>query len=343
MCDNNTKLCSSNQKTLFNLNERINFINIMTKYMLSIKEKNNCLTLYNIDEKTKKPILKIGSKIILNKQIGLPSKHGIIYLAHFKKSNIFAVKITSQAINNRDEIIILHILTKFVIELKCPHFPISYGYLECNNEHSNNYNKIKSYFPELINKNNKYYIQINELANGDLYSLILKGHINLLNNIIQIFISIMFFHNYMNCYHYDSHIGNFLYHKIKPGGYFYYNIYGKDYYLENKGYLWVIWDFGVILPLIEGPKRNISINHDYKLFLERLVLMIKKVNRFKSNENNIILLLLKNIITKYDNIIDIKLLKIIDKEILEFLLKNVSSFTTIKPSNLLNKNPYIIK
>jgi hypothetical protein len=35
----------------------------------------------------------------------------------------------------------------------------------------------------------------------------------------------------------------FLYHKIKKGGYFHYNIYGKDYYLENLGYLWIIWDF----------------------------------------------------------------------------------------------------
>ena len=61
----------------------------------------------------------------------------------------------------------------------------------------------------------------------------------------QIFISIMFFHYYTNSHHNDAHSGNFLYHKIKPGGYFHYNIYGKDYYLENIGYLWVIWDFGL--------------------------------------------------------------------------------------------------
>ena len=52
--------------------------------------------------------------------------------------------------------------------------------------------------------------------------------------------------------HCDSHWGNFLYHKIKPGGFFHYKIIGVDYYIENIGYLWVIWDFGLSRPFSQN-------------------------------------------------------------------------------------------
>jgi hypothetical protein len=43
--------------------------------------------------------------------------------------------------------------------------------------------------------------------------------------------------------HNDCHWGNFLYHKINKGGYFHYKLFGENFYLENLGFLWVIWDF----------------------------------------------------------------------------------------------------
>ena len=49
--------------------------------------------------------------------------------------------------------------------------------------------------------------------------------------------------------HNDCHAGNFLYHKIKPGGCFHYKINGVDFYIKNLGYLWVIWDFGIVTKL----------------------------------------------------------------------------------------------
>ena len=149
---------------------RINFFILITKYILSIKEPNNCMKIYNIDEKTKVPTFKIGNNIILDKQIGLISKHGIIYIAHFK-TNIeykFAVKITSQSNNNKIEIEILNKLTKIVFQLKCPHFPITYGILTCNDYYLLDDNKYL--FPKLIKNNKNLYIQINELAEGDLHT-----------------------------------------------------------------------------------------------------------------------------------------------------------------------------
>jgi hypothetical protein len=340
-----------NQINTFNFKERINFIIIMKKYISSIKETNNCLRIYKIDKNTNKPIYKIGDKIILDKQIGLPSEYGIVYLSHFKLIK-YAIKITNQTLQNKNEIIMLEKLTKFVIDFKCPHFPISYGYLKCNNSHLNDdytmikdKHNIKSYFPELINNNDNFYIQINELADGNLLNLILKGNIDLLNNITQILISIMFFHNYTKYYHMDTHVGNFLYHKIKPGGYFHYNIYGKDYYLKNIGYLWVIWDFGLIMSFKDGPYNKISINNDFYLLLKILYKFnnVENFSGFTLTENTICTSLFKNIIKKYNKTYDTKFLKTINKEILEFLLKNMSSFTTTKPSKIINKKPYIIR
>ena len=54
----------------------------------------------------------------------------------------------------------------------------------------------------------------------------------------------------MNLSHNDCHWGNFLYHKIKPGGYIHYKIFDKDIYLKNYGYLWIIWDYGITSSLI---------------------------------------------------------------------------------------------
>ena len=52
--------------------------------------------------------------------------------------------------------------------------------------------------------------------------------------------------------------------------------------------------------------------------------------------------LLEKLIRTYNGYTDPKYLKNIHKEILIILSKYVSSFTTIKPSNIINKKPYII-
>ena len=71
--------------------------------------------------------------------------------------------------------------------------------------------------------------------------------------IIQIFISMIFFQHYTKLVHYDTHGFNFLVHYIKDGGYYHYNIYGKDYYLKNTGYLIVINDFGLVKSINQKP------------------------------------------------------------------------------------------
>ncbi len=348
-----------------NIIDRINYYIMMKKYMLSIKETKNCVRLYNIDEQTKKPIYRVGNRIILDKQIGSNSVFGIVFLSHFKtnikygtkfdKLNKFAVKITNQTKENKNEVKVLEDLTKQVIDFKCPHFPISYGHLRCNNSRAKSDNlddysivkdkhKKKKLFPELVNKNKSLLIQINELAAGDLNNYLnLNKNKNISNTIVQLILSILFFNDFTKSYHTDLHAGNFLYHIVKPGGYFHYNIYGEDYYLENQGYLWVIWDFGLIKPFTEnnkyGPTNyNYSINFDYVYILDA----IEYYDDILTSDDSTLRKQLSNIINKYNNIKDYKLLRNINKELLSHLIDNVPSFTSIKPSNIINKKPYTI-
>ncbi len=344
------------KRTSVNIIDRVNYFTIMKRYLLSIKETKNCVRLYNIDEKTKKPIYRVGNRIILDKQIGSPSAFGIVFLSHFKsnikygtkfdKLNKFAVKITNQTKENKKEIKILEQLTKEVIELKCPHFPISYGSLRCNNSRAKSdnpddysivkdkHNK-KKLFPKLVNKNKSLLIQINELASGDFNNYLrFDQNTDKFNTITQILISIMFFHDRIKSYHNDCHTGNFLYHRIKPGGYFYYIINGIEYYLENKGYLWVIWDFGLIQPLTD---EYININYDYDYLFDAL----QNYNHLFTADENKLKTNLFQIINKYKNN-NIKLLEKLDNDILNYLVKYIPSFTNKKPLNIINKIPYII-
>ena len=50
-------------------------------------------------------------------------------------------------------------------------------------------------------------------------------------------------------YHADAHDGNILYHDVKPGGYWWYQVNGKDIYVKNEGLLCVLWDFGMSKPI----------------------------------------------------------------------------------------------
>jgi hypothetical protein len=76
----------------------------------------------------------------------------------------------------------------------------------------------------------------------------------------------MFFNYHTGRIHNDTHPGNFLYHNIKAGGFFHYNIFGVDYYLENIGFLWVIWDFDLSIKAtnIVKSKKTMVVKNDYE-------------------------------------------------------------------------------
>ena len=313
---------------------------------------------YNSDGK---PIYRIGNNIILKKQIGTDSTYGVIYLSSFRdkinKIYKFAIKLMLVDKYNKLEIEILKILKNSVIKGECPHFPILYANLVCrkfyNLKRRSSYKKSESNssieeniinYPEIIRrnyKNGKFYFMLNELANGDLKTFINKYYNdnNLIQNaLVQIYLSLLFFYKTTLHWHNDAHSGNFLYHKVKPGGYFYYNILGIDYFLENLGFLWVIWDFGFVTKFETNAKKQ----NKYKHINNDLTRIIKAFENEKIN-NIIYDLYDKNNTIGYtcysnDNM----------NNLIFFILKTFTNYDFIKTSikdktKIINKIPYTIK
>lgn len=289
--------------------------------------KYNCLVSYKKSGDLYEYHLNNGI-IILKKRIGSSSRYGIIYLTTNKYTNKkFATKLTIMNDSNYNEIVIATRLSNISLRNLSPHFLFIYKSFFCIN------NKLDINIPELIKKNN-YYICVNELINGNLKQFF---ELNLsfkytLNAFQQILISILSFHYFTNgTYHSDCHYKNFLYIKIKSGGYFHYKIFGNNYYIKNMGYLWLIWDFGLA--------RDEMI---YKL--QRIKDYFRIIVFFELSLNNTIINIVKNILSYEDNYqlyfgnSDKKFFdECITKNNILLTLKDLS-----KSFKIINKKPYII-
>ena len=240
-------------------NDRIKSFRIVNSILSNINNKNsenNCIKC------TKPDNCSIGDFVKIGELINSGTLSGVIYKTTINNINV-VVKIvndfstSSKKVSNNDiysEIRTLEFLTKYVIKTNFPHFPICYDVLKCNRKILDKYDNIPKEIIEIYNQNKKGNILMifSELADNSLFKFY-KYEINedynnkkiLLNAFGQIFISLIFFHKIINSFHSDTHEGNFLYRKIKPGGFYHYNIFGKDYYIENLGYVWEIWDFGL--------------------------------------------------------------------------------------------------
>jgi hypothetical protein len=202
--------------------------------------KNSCIEKVNNE-------LIIDNKIKLIKQFGTPSRFGINYICSFIDDDMFKfsgkIQINSGMANK--ELVILQKLYEIRMETANLHFPIIYGYVFCHISKINNKEDLPGFLKTL--KKAGYLIIFNELLNGDLksylYDIALNNYTLWLNAIEQIYMCLASLHS-VGFMHFDSHYGNFLYKKINAGGYFHYEINGKDYYIPNLGYMWVIWDFG---------------------------------------------------------------------------------------------------
>jgi hypothetical protein len=227
------------KRVSINIDDRIKIYNIYLKYF-SQYNPNQCLNIVKKGKLVEYSIADNNIKIV--KKIGSESRYGAVYLS--KGSNVgelfrFASKIMIKDRYNILEIEILEKVSNLVINKRNPHFPLMYYNFTCNVLNRN---------PKLpkFAKNKEYIVNLNELANGDL-KMYMHTHYNntklVSNALAQVYLAILSFHS-IGYAHNDAHWGNFLYHKITPGGYIKYNINGREIYLENLGYLWVIWDFG---------------------------------------------------------------------------------------------------
>lgn len=349
------------QKSI-NISDRIKYYHIIHNYIKGIKQNKNCFNAYkNTEDEIK---YRIGENIILDKKIGDDSKYGIVFISHYifpknkeiEKNLIFATKLSDYKRSaNITEYIVLKFLTKLNIDNICPHFPIGYGKLICRKIDNDNQDfKLLTYKQgklgsKLYNIDHIYIF--NELANGSLYQLYksLKKTLDfniLLNAFEQCIMAIIFFNKYTNAYHNDCHAGNFLYHKITPGGYIHYKIYGNDYYIKNIGYLWVIWDYGLISPYYNSYNINrnkfgnllniLPINNDFKRFTSIFNKIIP---------NNYTINSIKDFLKFYDIITDVTNIKQFTIDLLENLARSSTTFKkSINSTNskIVNSTPYII-
>ena len=311
-----------NYKKVYN-----NFNKLNENQCLTFGKKINKYYEYFLNDKT----------IILKKKIGSESRYGVIFLtaADFSTTTIFATKLMVVDNHNYIEIILSKKLSTIALKDINPHFLLVYKSFTCNN-----INSINKKLPSLIRKNN-YYITINELADDNLKNFLISiDDPDLIANAYQqILLSILSFHYHTKgIYHRDCHYKNFLYHKIEKGGYFHYKIFGKDIYVENKGYIWMIWDFG--LAKIE-EHRKLDRLDDYF-----------KINDFfrpsKSYSNSSKFHLISKFVSKL-NYMEFSYKAIIGNS--DFLLFNDYLFPYIdlfqtsydSKSFIINKKPYTIK
>jgi hypothetical protein len=226
------------------------------------------MRLHNIsflNIKNKQCILndKTLGNLILQNRIGSKSKYGHVYKMKTNDNKYeVAVKIMDDSKESKKEISIL----KKIQKKKNLHFPFIYKFAFCNINSTNDFwfhssrpVSTSSSSIHSLSPISNYNIIINELANYDLKTFIQKKHTNkiILNAFIQVMISILSFHN-IGYKHLDTHWGNFLHHTIEKEGYIEYIIDGKKYYLENLGFVFTIWDFGLSKKIDEYPSNDYS-------------------------------------------------------------------------------------
>ena len=258
--------------------DRYNKFRLLKDYFKKIKIKNNeCIKL---TDKEGKYIL--ANNILLYKQIGA-GVFGIVYKSkninkEFSSIPNFVTKIQLSTQEFKNELIIL----KKIMELKdiIPLFPLIYNISICSN-----IIRDKGY-PDVLSQAKKQYSKytliLYELGIDDFKNFIFT-HPNLNEQIWkncyeQIFMAIFAYHSILNQNHNDTHYKNFIYRKITPGGCFCYKINGINYYIENLGYVWMIWDY--------GNSQKLTDSSDYSWINDYLLFFIYSIKRNLEIENS---------------------------------------------------------
>lgn len=300
-------------------------LNKIYKYQCLIPEKkNNNIIHYSINK----------HQLILIKKIGRKSRYGIIYLTINNNNNFkFAIKLTPSDFYNDNEIKISEFLSNIALKDINPHFLLIYKSLICNNKN----NELYTYLPKLI-RTPTYNISINELVSGTLKDLLLSkiaNHDLLLNAIQQILISILSFHHFTNgMYHNDCHYKNFLFQRINPGGYFHYKIFDQDIYIKNYGFIWMIWDFGLVKAEPQNKNKRLE---DY---MKITAILYNELDFFKYYNLRSLLMHILKYINNY-----IEIFGNSDKNFFEELFKINGLYDMVIPkgTTIINNKTYIIK
>ena len=328
-----------------NIESRIKFAAIMRTYFKTIlpclhQKKDGKLYIKSKDD---------SKHIIFDKQIGSVSKYGMAYMnmgKGFSKMLQFSCKIMPASYNNNNEIGLLKKMSNLAETRKCPNMPITYNTLMCT------YGcfKLKE-CPELI-EDGPYHIVINELAHADIQTWMKQQHSYEVfeSVIVQLVFAIYAFHG-MGYVHDDCHLGNFLVHKIKPGGCWRYKINGNDVYIPNHGIQLVMWDPGHAMQMFSIDYKDPGwFIHDYNRPLYLLSIITESDMYINMNVKPPPDTVLQSLITPLASITKNTLTYALEIDMMDAILNHLKSVqikdgvvVNDKPTtHLLNVKPYTL-
>jgi serine/threonine protein kinase len=156
-------------------------------------------------------------------------------------------KIRSDRINEKyypTDYTLLSYINTLLLNKCCPNFYFTYGLSFCQGC----FHGINMYY-ELFGKNKKSYFcylcylepMDNVLPHDDEIFWTVNNQYSIL---YQVLLAVYSIHSTYCIVHGDIKKTNVLYKKIKPGGYFEYNVGNATYYVQNCGYLAILGDFG---------------------------------------------------------------------------------------------------
>ena len=353
-------------KLVINNNTLINRINNyrLLKKRLELLKSDECLenkTFNGVEGYTIRDIIN------LEKKIGTKSRFGSIYLTSIPNITGFypiASKVMKNDSDNMTEVKLMTMITNDILLKKLSrHFLMIYGSSVCS----------KKIAPRLR------LISINELADGDLKMLtnmreVVEDSETLFNILFQTFISIATFHNVVGYIHCDTHYGNFLYQLNNEKGYYHYTFNGTDYYLKACKYNIIIFDYGFSTKIVKHKallvgalgtqiaarkklvdRQSRKITYDYQQIIHAFFnkktggwCEVPKLPAEPTNSEVIaISVKLQQILMQevlYNSGGDNYAKRFIGSVIQEIFLKYTPKdmFVTRRPSNVINKTPFII-
>ena len=324
----------------YSLDNRVHFLNYIINKLKDIKD-DDCLEKKQFTNSNGYTIRNI---INLEKLISKDNFNGKIYKTSLINTfGVFpiATKVMKTTKDNLFEISLMDKITEEIIQKKLSkHFLIIYKSCICRKS-------------DISEKSSL--ISVNEIANGDLASLLNNPDIisnnNLLYNILfQTFISIGTFHNLFSLIHNDCHGGNFLWHYNNEKGYYHYIFNEQSIYLKACKYNIMIYDFGLvekinndnslkiikdyceIIPTFlnenyDSDENDYSPNMDFSLEMNNiLTLLMSKFKTYKEDKSNI----------------RIELFNFLIENVFKKNAGNIFKTKLTKSMKIINKTPYYI-
>jgi hypothetical protein len=313
-----------------NINERYQRYDTIHKLVSKIPN-NNCIN-YNQTNKTYTIGTHATGIINLESRIGSSSVFGVIYKSNLlfdnePSQNVIAIKISANIQGNIDEINISNNITQnILVNNKSRHFVWYYNKTFLCTDH-NVLSTLRNPIKKIGEITKGMLISLYERVSGDIRNFITirreNADDNFMKNIItQCILSIATFHS-MGYVHLDCHSGNFLYiehNDIIPNGFYHYNIYDHDYYLQDIGISVLLHDFGRAKSNTRGV---FSITRDYENILK---------DGFNTNNN---ILISVNLRTQINTIINyLEYARISENDILKYLYENLLNTILVNKNNL---------